>query len=574
MLYITGAQAGILAGVFTYRFFFSDLLKKKARYHLTPLHSTIRTLRTEISRLRKKTVTFKTRLANAEKVINNTSFQRIIEKMTSASKLFLHMQLQTPKKPKGRRFTNEEKILSLSVYKKSPKCYKLLHKYFTLPSVKAMKRLLSQIKLCPGINPIIFKKIKETLQEKPIDDRVFSLIFDEMSLTPQVTFDAQKDTFEGFSFNKENQFADHGLVFMVKSIKNNYKQPVAYYFTTKLNKMELKTVIKEVIINCQNAGLIIINTVCDQSTVNVSAITELVNETKALYLRNGKEWRHDVIHVNKRNIIPIYDTPHLIKGIRNNLLTKDMVYEVNNEQQIVKWEYYQKLYAADMSFDELRLLDKITEEHINPEKINKMRVKSATQIFSHSVAVAAEHLTARGNVPIECKQLVKITLLLDNLFDSLNVNSFKPVNGKKYTGAVKHNSCHHQLWKDAKIILKSIRFREAKIVGNKSRLIEKVVPSVTNFIKTIEGMEAIWDVLSRKYKFDALFTRNFNQDPAENFFGNIRSYGARNNAPNSVAFEGAFKALLLNNYNSPHSNRSNCEEDTNTCLQSLSFFFK
>ncbi|CAF4908174.1 unnamed protein product [Pieris macdunnoughi] len=64
--------------------------------------------------------------------------------------------------------------------------------------------------------------------------------------------------------------------------------------------------------------------------------------------------------------------------------------------------------------------------------MNKMRVKLATQLFSHSFAVAADHLTTRGDVPEECKNLIDITLLLDNIFDSLNVSSFHVPNGKKY----------------------------------------------------------------------------------------------------------------------------------------------
>ncbi|CAH0714231.1 unnamed protein product, partial [Brenthis ino] len=55
---------------------------------------------------------------------------------------------------------------------------------------------------------------------------------------------------------------------------------------------------------------------------------------------------------------------------------------------------------------------------------------------------------------------------------------------------------------------------------------------------------------------------------------NIRSYGVRNIAPNTVSFEGAFKALMINNYSEPHSSGANCEEDHNECLQSLDFFLK
>lgn len=494
--------------------------------------------------------------------------------MTKPAQLFIKMQLQSTKKPKGRRFSIEEKILSLSLFKKSPKCYRLLSNYFTLPSAKAMKCLLSEIKVSPGINPIIFERIKSTLQHKDTSDRLCSLIFDEMSITPQINYNVHKDQLEGFASNQENKFSDHVLVFMVKGIKRSFKQPIAYYFTNSLNKIELKTIIKTVIQQCIKSGLIIVCTVCDQSQTNVGAITELVNDTKASFLRQQKEWRSDLIRINGQNIIPLFDTPHLIKGIRNNLITKDLIYFIGNEKKYIKWDYYQMVYVADKMYGELRLLNKITEEHINPLKINKMRVKSATQLFSHSVAVVTNHLTARGDLPEECRQLIDFTILIDNLFDSLNVSSFSIQDGKIFKGPVKRNSPHHELWQKAKNILKSVKYLKKNKVGDKVQLTETVVPSITNLIKTIEGMESLWKVLSNKYGLDAMMTRNLNQDPVENFFGSIRSYGARNIAPNTVAFEGAYKALMLNNINSPHSKRANCEEDSNECLQTLDFFLK
>ncbi|CAH0715650.1 unnamed protein product, partial [Brenthis ino] len=96
---------------------------------------------------------------------------------------------------------------------------------------------------------------------------------------------------------------------------------------------------------------------------------------------------------------------------------------------------------------------------------------------------------------------------------------------------------------------------------------ETIAPSITNLIKTLEGIESLWKLLSRKYGIDAMLKKNFNQDPIENF-------GVRNIAPNTVSFEGAFKALMINNYSEPHSSGANCEEDHNECLQSLDFFLK
>lgn len=170
---------------------------------------------------------------------------------------------------------------------------------------------------------------------------------------------------------------------------------------------------------------------------------------------------------------------------------------------------YQKVYDADKSYGELKFLHKITEEHIDPEKINKMRVKTATHIFSHSVAVVTDHLTARGDLPEECRKLVDITLLLNNLFDSLNVSTLNIPDGKVFKGTVKYNSPHHELWKESKKVFKTVKFLQKKVSGNKIRLIETIVPSITNLIKTIEGMEAIWQVLTKKYGLDAMLTRNF-----------------------------------------------------------------
>lgn len=192
---------------------------------------------------------------------------------------------------------------------------------------------------------------------------------------------------------------------MLKTIKNNKKQPVAYYFTSCLNAIQLKSAIKEVVHEMNSAGLKIVATVCDQSRVNVSAIDSLVGDVKRSYLRKGKEWRHDIFIVDGVSIIPIYDVPHLMKGIRNNLINKDVTYVDFNDdkkRKMVKWEYFQKNYEADKIDGELKVLHRVTEEHVYVDKMNKIKVKIATQLLSHSVAVAANHLTKIGQVDHAC----------------------------------------------------------------------------------------------------------------------------------------------------------------------------
>lgn len=75
---------------------------------------------------------------------------------------FITMQYKWHNKPKmARKYTIEEKILALAIYKQSSKSYKFLQKIFVLPSVSTLKQLGSNLNLEPGINPKIFNLIKQ-----------------------------------------------------------------------------------------------------------------------------------------------------------------------------------------------------------------------------------------------------------------------------------------------------------------------------------------------------------------------------------------------------------------------------
>lgn len=77
---------------------------------------------------------FKSRLQAAEQFADTYIMDKISDKLTATASLFTNLQIrETNKKSHGRRFTLDEKVLSLSLYKRSPKCYRLLSQIFTLP---------------------------------------------------------------------------------------------------------------------------------------------------------------------------------------------------------------------------------------------------------------------------------------------------------------------------------------------------------------------------------------------------------------------------------------------------------
>lgn len=93
--------------------------------------------------------------------------------------------------------------------------------------------------------------------------------------------------------------------------------------------------------------------------------------------------------VEKQEIIPFYDYVHLQKGLRNNLLTKDLLIDKNkkDKQFAASWDDIIIIYEMDKySYLRQRQLPKLNDKHIYPNMIPKMKVKYATQVISHTVA--------------------------------------------------------------------------------------------------------------------------------------------------------------------------------------------
>lgn len=70
------------------------------------------------------------------------------------------------------------------------------------------------------------------------------------------------------------------------------------------------------------------------------------------------------------NLNVIYDPSHLIKGLRNNFLTKNIVLD----GKIAKWQDIVDVYETDCQHTEARLLYKLNDQCVIPDKIKKMKV--------------------------------------------------------------------------------------------------------------------------------------------------------------------------------------------------------
>jgi len=145
----------------------------------------------------------------------------------------------------------------------------------------------------------------------------------------------------------------------------------------------------------------------------------------------------------------------------------------------------------------------------------------------------------------------EIINFLNDLFDSVNSSEVKE---NDLRSPLIEDSAHHAFWTNAKGILRNIFY-----VDKITREVMKSVPSLKNWLFTIDGFEKIWKIIHFKYGFANFKTRYCNQDLLENFFGQVRSHAIRNTNPTPKQFEDFFITLLVSNMKSVSIVGGNCE---------------
>jgi len=93
---------------------------------------------------------------------------------------------------------------------------------------------------------------------------------------------------------------------------------------------------------------------------------------------------------------------------------------------------------------------------------------------------------------------------LNNLFDCVNGDERDNNNELRYP--ITKNSEHHVFWMSAKETLRKMKFIDK--ISHKT----KSVPSIVNWIFTIDGFQKLWKIVNEKYDFSKLNAKYCNQD--------------------------------------------------------------
>uniref|UniRef100_A0A1I8GSG7 Protein kinase domain-containing protein n=2 Tax=Macrostomum lignano TaxID=282301 RepID=A0A1I8GSG7_9PLAT len=139
---------------------------------------------------------------------------------------------------RGMRWSKDDLTAAIRLHHKSPAAYRMLRKdwQLPLPSESALKRRTCQFFKSPGVCSTTLMLLKQKLATGPEHQRIATLCFDGMSLSPSVRYDQHKDEVIGFDTSSSTENAQRvlkpiteAIVAVLRGVSANWKQAIAYY---------------------------------------------------------------------------------------------------------------------------------------------------------------------------------------------------------------------------------------------------------------------------------------------------------------------------------------------------------
>ncbi|GFO49709.1 transposable element p transposase [Plakobranchus ocellatus] len=128
------------------------------------------------------------------------------------------------------------------------------------------------------------------------NEKLCTLVFDEMSIKEAVCYDPKHDVVRGFEhyahLGRSRYIANHTCVFMARRLTANWKQPFGFVFSSGAVKdVLLKQLILIAITELEQIGLCVKAVICDQGSNNMDVTKSLgVSSATPYFMHNGTQY--------------------------------------------------------------------------------------------------------------------------------------------------------------------------------------------------------------------------------------------------------------------------------------------
>lgn len=320
----------------------------------------------------------------------------------------------------------------LSLATKSPAYYEELRKskILVLPSQRTLKDYRNCIRPKAGFQEEVIEELKDLTNNYFDVQRYIVLVFDEMKIMSNLVFDKVTGELIGYldlgdpdinfgTLEKADTIASHALVFFIRGICTQLKFSLAYFAINRVTSHQLMPLFWE--------AISVLELTCNLWVI--ASTSDGASPNRRLYrmhkpLDNNAEddlcYRTINLYAPQRYIYFFSDAPHLVKTTRNCLYSSghgSCTRYMWNDRNYVQWQHIVQLFYQDVE-NGLKLMLRLTYDHIKLNSYSTMRESLAAQILSATVAAVVKSFG-----PPDATGTAKLCEMMDSYFDCLNVRS-------------------------------------------------------------------------------------------------------------------------------------------------------
>lgn len=292
-----------------------------------------------------------------------------------------------------------QKSMAISAHVSNTGYEFLIKQGYPLPCLRTIQLKKADMNIRPGIMTSVLDVMEQqyAAANASEDERHAVIMVDETAIKPviniakdgYVTGYVSKDMYTDVQFNamtEKDKHATHMYVFMVKFLSSNVKQPVAFYLTNNtVNADKIKKVLFRLIDELERRKISIHGLVSDMATKNKAMWVLLgVPCTRA---SNNQSAIHPFD--DKRRFFIFPDTCHLIKNLRGQLQTSDLILseeiriKYGLSSNLVSYAVLKNVIKAQES-SAFKFIPELNRKKTEPQGQQKMRVGPAITIFSEN----------------------------------------------------------------------------------------------------------------------------------------------------------------------------------------------
>lgn len=447
-----------------------------------------------------------------------------------------------------------------------------------LPALSTIRGYCAVVGMEPGISKEVLTTVQALGRHKG-KDIVCNLVIDEMSLKEHtnrkgekrygyvdlgVKYDSAPEAEKGELADVDLEKANHGLVFLLTALNDDWKVPVAHFLIRSLNANERANLIRITLSLMHDYNVHCYSCTMDGVITNIA----VANTLGAVMDTHDPRYQPYFLHpVTKDKVFVFIDPSHDVKNVRNAFGT---TFNENTgfanpfsdaEGNLIRWSDI--FFLNEIQKEEgVHLANKITERHIKYAE-NKMNVRLAVQTLSNSVGDSLTLLRTATDIetPYDFSSSLGSSIFckaFNDIFDFLNCRTrYKTQKNKQpYRVALTRDNYNEMKeWAQQKIAyIKGLHQNGVKLTAFRRKC------GFESFISCLINIFDLFDILQEKHNFEYLLSYKLLQDMIETFFSAVRLFGGFCNNPTPFQFLAAMRRLIIHT-EVVWSSSSNCLDD-------------